>query len=492
MSQPDILFFFSDQHNAHYGGFDGNDVVETPNIDRIASGGTRFDAAYTACPLCVPGRSAMLTGQLPSHTGIFTNGGEIPGDQATFLHSLSREGYETVLCGRMHFKGPDQRHGFTKRIMSDVTPVDHAPYRDWDAELGPYGGGRLGMGGCVDILGGGNSPVLEYDRAVIRAAVEYLQQDHDRPQCIVVGTCGPHFPYVAPPNLYERYRDKVEVPVSWANEGDIEHPMTEKKKQRSRTCPDTGEEKPVTEDDVVAARAAYFGMITQIDRQIGEVRDAWEDYLGGTGRKGIFVYSSDHGDTCGEHGIFGKQTFFEGSAAIPMIFEGNGVAEGLTISSPASIMDIGPTLCEMTGATPPPAQDGESLVGCLTHQREQEDRYVLSEWVEPHDDTMVPGRMIRQGRWKYVSFAHSDSPGLLFDVVDDPEEVNEVSAEHPDLVSELESLLSDGWEIERLARRYREKRAQRRLISQAPPNPLIRRDEHWHVPECARHLPEVR
>ena len=492
MPQPDILFFFSDQHNAHYAGFAGHDVVQTPNLDRIASRGTVFGAAYTACPLCVPGRSAMLTGQLPSHTGIYSNGGVIPSDQATFLHSLAASGYETVLCGRMHFKGPDQRHGFTKRIMGDITPVANASYGNWAEQLGAYAGGKLGMGGCVDILGGGNSPVLEYDRAVLDAALDYLHREHDKPQCIVVGTYGPHFPYVAPPDLYRRYRDQVEVPDSWSDEGDVRHPITEKKKQRTRTCPTTGERKPVVEDDVLAARAAYFGMITQLDRQIGEVRDAWGHYLERNRREGIFIYSSDHGDTCGEHGIFGKQTFFEGSAGVPLVFEGTGIPEGQTVRSPASLMDIGPTLCEITAAPAPPAQDGRSLLGCFSDANRQKDRSVLSEWIEGHDESPAPGRMIRRGRWKYVSFAHSDCSGLLFDLEQDPAEVHNVAEDHPETVRELEALLSENWEVDRIAARHRERRAQRSLVWQAPPNPLLRRDEHWKIPEKARHLPEIR
>lgn len=493
MSQPDILFVLSDQHHAHYCGFDGHELVETPNLDRIASRGTAFESAYTACPLCVPGRSAMLTGQLPSRTGIYTNGGIIPSDQATFLHSLTAKGYETVLCGRMHFKGPDQRHGFTKRTMGDFTVLDGAQFDAWRKELGVYGEGnlRVGMAGCMDIIGGGNSPGLEYDRAVIEATLEYLSQDHDKPQCIVVGTYGPHFPYVAPHELYRQYREQVDVPLSWADEGDTDHPMTEPKKQRMRTDPQTGKEVAVTEEDVLAARAAYFGMITHLDRQIGDLRDAWDSYLDRSDRPGLFIYSSDHGDTCGEHGIFGKQTFFEGSAAIPLVFEGTDIPGSQTVSSPANIMDIGPTLCDLTNAPSPPAQDGTSLVPCFHDTAAQSNRHVMSEWIEGRDDGLAPGRMVRKGRWKYVSFAHSDCNGLLFDVVADPEEVHDVSDDNPDVVAELDSLIEDNWDVEGIIERHEEQNEHRSLMWQAEPNPLIPWEEQWTIPECARRLPQV-
>ncbi|MFP4176862.1 MAG: sulfatase-like hydrolase/transferase [Candidatus Brocadiia bacterium] len=490
--QPDILFFFSDQHHAGYSGFSGNDTVETPALDRLAGDGTVFRSAYTSCPLCVPARSSMLSGQLPANTGIYTNGGRLRSDQATFLHSLGAEGYETVLCGRMHFKGPDQRHGFTRRITGDVTQMENGIDDGWSTELGPYAGGPLGMGGCVDILGGGNSPVLEYDRAVIRAALDYLEKEHDKPQCLVVGTYGPHFPYVAPPRLYQRYMDQVDVPGSWYDEGDCRHPLTEQKKQRIRTPRDSGEEVDVTPDDVRAARAAYFGMITQLDRQIGQVREAWEDYLNRNEREGLFIYSSDHGDTCGEHGVFGKQTFFEGSAGIPLIFEGSGVKPGQDIDSPASIMDIGPTLCELVGATAPPAQDGRSLAACLRGKEEDRDRYVLSEFMESRDGRLAPGRMIRHRNWKYITYAHEAHDGLLFDLDHDPEEVNDLSATRPEVVAQLHEWATENWRPEQLAEKFTERQRHQSLIAQAPTNPLIPQNERLRVPESARRLPEIR
>jgi choline-sulfatase len=108
MSQkPDILFFFSDQHHGLYSGYAGHPVVNTPNLDRLVEEGTAFDMAYTSCPLCVPARSSMLTGQYPSKNGVFNNAHILRSDQAPFIHSLVAEGYETVLCGRMHFMGAD-------------------------------------------------------------------------------------------------------------------------------------------------------------------------------------------------------------------------------------------------------------------------------------------------------------------------------------------------------------------------------------------------
>ncbi len=207
---PDILVFMTDQHNACISETAGDPYVSTPNLTRLAADGTEFSNAYTSCPLCVPARSSMLTGQLPSRNGIFTNSGIISSEQATFVHGLAAAGYETVLCGRMHFLGPDQFHGFTRRLVGDFTPCFHGRGGSCRADLGPYVG--TPAGDFTKLYGGGTSPVLEYDHAVIEAALDYLAEPHDRPVFLLVGTYGPHHTFVAPPELYRSYLDRIEPP----------------------------------------------------------------------------------------------------------------------------------------------------------------------------------------------------------------------------------------------------------------------------------------
>ena len=119
----DILLFISDQHSWLQQGYAGDPVIRTPNLDRIASEGTAMQNASTPYPVCVPARMAMLTGQLASRCGVMSNMAALDSNRATFAHCLNTAGYETVLCGRMHFVGPDQRHGFSKRIAGDITAI---------------------------------------------------------------------------------------------------------------------------------------------------------------------------------------------------------------------------------------------------------------------------------------------------------------------------------------------------------------------------------
>jgi choline-sulfatase len=447
MDRPDILVFISDQHAGRYGGFAGDQLVRTPNLDRIAANGTAFDAAYTSCPLCVPARVSMLTGQLPSKTGIYTNHGAIASDQATFLHAIAAEGYETVLCGRMHFVGDDQRHGFTKRIMGDFTPLYWGRGSLRRLDLGRFKG-TTDEKGCLKLVGKGNSPVLEYDRAVISAALEYLQADHEKPQCVVVGTYAPHCPLVAPPELFDYYREHVALPVTVKNELNYRHSVLVHREQNAAA------------ELVLNARAAYFGMITNLDRQIGAVREAWREYLQRNNRKGVFVYLSDHGEQVGERKMYGKQTFFENSAQIPLMFEGDGIKANHRVAGAVSIMDMGPTLCEMAGAALLPEQDGKSLVKQVFAGADELDRYVYSEFIEQDvAGRFIPGRMVRQGNWKLISYHAHEDEDLLFDIVNDPDELCNIAGQFPDQAAKLKTLLTKEWNISQIIKTHQRKLA---------------------------------
>lgn len=437
MQRPDILIFLSDQHNANIAGFAGDSIVRTPNLDRIAANGTVFDAAYTACPLCVPARISMLTGYLPSRTGCFCNNYSLPDNCADFLHALSLRGYETVLCGRMHFMGLNQRHGFGSRIMGDFLPSLWGHMDRFNREIGAYAG-TIAASHCLDLIGGGDSPVLAYDRDVCNAAVDYIgrRHGHDRPLCLVVGTYGPHFPYAAPLDLYRYYLDMVEMPRSLDPEKFSMHPLYECKR------------KSVDVSVVRRARAAYYGMIEYIDGLAGNVYDQWKRYLKDSGREGLFVYFSDHGDQVGERMLFGKQTFYEGSVRIPLIFEGIGISEGKRVDSPVSIMDLGPTLCDIAEAKYPPNRDGISIRDWLTGTGKP-GRYVMSEFADRGSGGRItPGRMIRKGRWKFISYAFYEKDDILYDIQSDPDEQRNVIGEHPEMAEELRRKCKENWDVD--------------------------------------------
>ena len=424
----DILLYMSDQHSYRLQGYAGDAVVRTPNLDRIAAAGTAMANAMTACPLCVPARAAMISGQLPSNNGVLFNFGSLPSDQATFLHYLNAAGYDTVLCGRMHFVGPDQRHGYSQRIAGDRTPVFHngvpAPRR---IDGTPSRVTGYDENGAVRYIGAGDSPVLAYDRYVVERALTYLAADHDRPQFITVGTYGPHFPYVAPPELYDYYYDKVsldDVDDTFAGGAALAGKMQEADPQVAR-----------------AARAAYYGMVELQDRHIGAVYDAFQAYLRRTGREGVFIYVSDHGDMNATHGYYGKQVFYDPAVHIPFLVQGAGVAAGRVVESPVSLLDVGPTVCALAGVAMP-ARDGKNLAPQLAEGAQDPDRMVVSElYTYLTDGRTSLGRMVKWRNWKYFVYSGLEGDEHLYDLAADPAEEHNLAAERPDLAARLRAAL---------------------------------------------------
>lgn len=417
-TQPDILLFMSDQHSAcqmsHAGG-----IAHTPNMDRLAENGVSFTRTYTSCPLCVPARMSFLSGMLPTRTGILTNNDTLPDITPTFLHSLCAAGYETVLIGRMHFVGEDQYHGFAKHLAGDMTPVTwNRPVERITEERGVMRMGYAYMG-ALNVMGAGESPVLHYDDHVIRTALEYLAEPHDRPQFILVGTYGPHFPYVAPPELYWKYKEKIKnlEPPEQFNESKpyIENNLFLKDRQMG-----------ADHEKALQARAAYCGLIERTDSQLGEVQKAFRNYTKQKGHPYIFGYTSDHGDMNGMLGMYGKETFFEPSVRIPFLMEGDNIPCGTCVRQPVSIMDIGATLCELAG-TEFDAPDGISLVP-LMNGALYEERLVCSQVWEhmnmikhPNNSQNTYGVMIVKDNYKFITYDGCASD-MLFDLGADPHE----------------------------------------------------------------------
>ncbi|NMA67204.1 MAG: sulfatase-like hydrolase/transferase [Clostridiaceae bacterium] len=475
----DILVFISDQHSWQQQGYAGDPIVRTPNLDRLAAEGTVMQNCYTPYPLCVPARMSMMTGQLASRCKVMSNMAALDSNRVTFAHCLNASGYETVLCGRMHFVGPDQRHGFSKRIAGEQTPIYHnRPNKAFALERGVHDKTPQGGPSCLSVIGAGNSPTLEYDRYVVERAIDYLNGTYEAPQFICVGTYGPHHPYVAPKELYEYYYDKVTIP---ADSFDYpEHPAIEGNILRD------------TDPEVVrAVRAAYYGMVEFEDQQIGIVYDAFQRYLERTGREGVFVYVSDHGDQIGYRGYYGKSTFYDTSAHIPMIFVGDGIEKNRKIQGATSLLDLGPTLCEMAGAMMPPNADGVSLYPQLTGSPDNLERMVISELggeIAFFTKKFSYGQMVKYGKFKYIHYYNYDEYDVLFDLDNDPNEAVNIIADYPELVEKMRSVLLKACRpIEEIKENAKELNENLEILVRCT---YDNEDERWHAPECARHYPE--
>lgn len=441
MDRPDILLVMSDQHAGYYMGHEGG-MVDTPCMDALAAEGTRFANHYTSCPLCVPARMSFLSGRLPTRVGVTNNNQTLAETDPTWLFPMVEAGYETVLIGRMHFIGKDQRHGFTKRIGGDMTPTCWAPqYQKMAQERGGKDMVRaFASHGCLNVIGSGESPVRTYDDVVTENAIEYLAQPHEKPQCIVVGTFGPHFPYVADPALYRKYQQRGYLPASFADTPDF---VTQNPWLKAH-C------KEVDETEARNAAAAYCALIEESDAKLGRILDAFKQYTRKTGHRAIYGYTSDHGDTVGARHMYGKQTFFEDSARVPLLLAGDDIPIGFTVCNNTSIMDIGPTLCELAGLKYEGRfVDGISLCELMRNSELPNTRPILSQYIEsrgggprdPNGKTELSyAVMVRRGDWKFVEYHGCAEQATLFNLQEDSGETKNLCSEQPQLVAALREI----------------------------------------------------
>lgn len=470
-TQPDILVFMSDQHTARLLSCAGDQIVETPNMDALAADGTRFSAAYTSAPLCVPARCSFMTARLPGSTGVFTNGNIMPSEVATVAHSCGAAGYETILCGRMHFSGQDQRHGFERRIMSDFTPCIQGRGGPKRADLGPYV--ETPASKWMNHYGAGDSPVLAYDRAVIAAALEELSRAHDRPLFLVVGTYGPHHTFVAPPVLFDKYYARVDAPI---DPDDVAMHAIDKQSIKH--------DERLTDEAVRCLRAAYYGLIEQTDIHLGTVRAAWQEHAARQQRPQLFCYTSDHGEQAGHRGLWGKMSFYDDAVQIPLLISGDGLKTKQVIDTPVSMVDIPVTVCDAAGGPELVRSQGRSLLPALRGEQ-LADRPVYSE--------MAKGgvaRMLRYQNWKYWEFSNSDEP-VLFDYNSDDPEAENVASQHPDVVKELQAQHAVDWNPPALLAQLKERGAQQRIFDQWGAHPEVPEPDRWVIPESSWVLPQL-
>lgn len=422
---PNVLVVMSDQHHPRFMGCADHPLLQTPNMDRLAQRGTRFSSAYCNAPLCGPSRMAFMTGRYPSQIGCMTNHDQLHSDTPTLAHSFNAAGYETILCGRMHFNGPDQRHGFQRRLISDVTGRPLRPEGESLKLVLDFLSDTTGPNArAIRKSGPGACGYLAYDEAVTDTAVTWLErrgeQACDRPFMMTVGFVEPHAPFVAYPDDFYLYNDQIGV-------GDLPQPHPEalhpelRRLQRRAGLEDA---EPVPLEDQRRARVAYHGMCTFVDRQLGRILDALEQ--AGLSEQTIVVYTSDHGEQLGEHGMWWKHTLYEGSVGVPMLLAGQGVQAGSVVKENVALVDLGPTLLDLAGAPAIPGASGRSF-SCLCEGRAEnwpDEAFAEQYWaaVSPHVHHMV-----RQGSWKLNRY-----PGFepqLFNLADDPGETRDRAAD---------------------------------------------------------------
>ncbi len=484
--KPNFLIIMADQQSPHVLGCAGDRVIRTPYLDRLAAGGTRFAANYCGSPLCVPSRMTFLTSQRCSDIAVWTNSCILDSEIPTFPGALAAAGYETVLAGRMHFDGPDQRHGFVRRTIGDVN------------QQRVIGGGKIPLLGsiprqstgqsrvAVETAGWGRTSYMAYDVAVTESACRFLsdwdRQAGGKPLALVVGYVLPHCPYICPPDLFNYYYPLVNVPKLPGNYFDRLHPAVRADRQRRGFD-------ELASEQMRIARAAYYGLVEYHDRLCGRVLDALRrtSFADNT----VVVYVSDHGDMAGEHRFWTKSVCYEASVGVPMIWSWPGrFHAGNTVNRVTSLLDVGPTLLDLAGATPMKNVSGRSLRGFLSGDGN------VPGWP---DDAFTeccgspagyPGRMLREGPWKIIRYHGYDEP-QLFNLAEDPGEMAD-RRNDPACAAVRERLLkrvSEGWDGARVVNAVAQTKERRKAAFEKARAHATSTPDYWDMPQDANLFP---
>lgn len=470
--KPNILLIMSDEHGPMFSSTYGHPIVRTPGMDALAARGAVFESAYCNSPLCVPSRMSFLAGKHVHRVAAYDNHAPLAPDVPTWAHLLRAAGYQVVLDGKMHFVGPDQRHGFEAQLSpryAAITPaVAGAEWRDEHPMGGPGARQRILEAGP------GRGPHLDRDDEVEAVALDWLRQParNDAPWCLTASFITPHFPLIVPEPYFSRYYPhNVDAPVLSPGFPEGLHPAHERVRRTFNLY-------DYTEEQIRVARAAYYGLVTFMDEKLGHLVDALRET--GQLENTVVIYTADHGELAGDHGLWWKNSFYEQSARVPLIVSWPGQIDGgLRLGGATSLVDVARTLLDIAGAPDPGDWDGDSLLPRLRAARAGTAGDVLSATAAAAETgwkdeaiceyyahaTNRPHRMLRSGRWKY-NYYHGEAPEL-YDLHADPQEHHNLAGQPHTAATEsaLHRRLLAGWDPTVVERQVRRSQRDRNLIA---------------------------
>jgi choline-sulfatase len=426
-----ILWLMVDQMRADHLGFAGHPYVQTPNLDRLAARGTVFENTFVQSPLCGPSRTSLFSGRYVHEHGVWWNGVPCEEDLPLLPEILRQAGYRTSIVGKLHLEPAQRTFGFQERKLHEELLLDphgldaYDNYRTGQSPPVPEPGeatewdNRTSGAGVCRV-----NPACEETAWVADHACEALEQaDGEQPFFLYASFMRPHSPYNPLPEFLDRYRDtEIEPPPFSPEEWDKLPP-------RVRATAESWGWDALTPEDFAEVRRHYAALCTQVDDNIGRIMQTLEQK--GLVENTLIVFTSDHGDFLGEHGLLFKEHLYDASLHVPLVIVDPRRQDqptrytGLTES-----IDIMPTVLDLVGVEPPAGTSGESLTPVLDDPERVHRSHILSEWtthtvnanrdrvraacVEPHIAS------VRTQNWKYMHYI--DEPGELYDLRTDPGE----------------------------------------------------------------------
>ena len=441
--RPNILWYCTDQQRFDTIGALGNPHVATPTIDSLVNNGVALTHAYCQSPICTPSRSSFMTGMYPSRVHNTRNGNEtFPAYPPVITKLIADSGYDCGLIGKFHLQSAGHR---TEPRIDDgfsYWKFSHAPRDDW-SEGHDYAQWVSSRGGDLDALRESEDRVPpEYHQTTwgSECAIDFIKshQDASQPWLLNLNIYDPHPPFI-PPKAYADRFDAAKMPGPYFRDSDL----TQQTKLASLDFQD--ELRTPEEHNAFQVQAWYYAMIAQIDDQLARILAT----LDATGQRDntIILFTSDHGEALGDHGLMFKGCrFYEGLVRVPLIFSWPGkFASGVQSDALVELLDMTSTLMELCQLETPDYMQGKSLMPILRGETDGHDHreFVRSEYfdaLDPHftGGTGTFGTMYRTRKYKLCMY-HNKQLGELYDLEADPWEFNDLwdSPEHQSIKNEL-------------------------------------------------------
>jgi uncharacterized sulfatase len=436
-----VLMIAADDLNNDIGCY-GHPLVKTPNLDRLAARGVRFDRAYCQYPLCSPSRVSLMTGLRPDTTHVYNLKTDfrketLP-DVVTLSQLFRNNGYFAARVGKIYHYG----------VPAQIGTAGLDDPQSWDLTVNPKGRDRAeehlltnltpkrGLGSALCWLAAEGTDEEQTDGMVAAEAIKLLEQNKDKPFFLGVGFYRPHTPYIAPKKYFDMYPlEKISLPKDPENDlADVPviAPFTKP--------PHWG---VTDEGELRKAIQAYYASITFMDAQVGRVMDALDRL--GLADNTVVLFWSDHGYLLGQHGQWMKQSLFEQSARVPLIVAAPGMKASAGKASPriVELLDLYPTLADLAGLKPPQNLHGRSLRPLLRDPASRWDKPALTQ-TNRGQKRQIAGYSIRTERYRYTEWDEDGKAGVeLYDHETDPREHTNLasSKEHAQVREELKKLL---------------------------------------------------
>ena len=433
-SKPNVLFIMSDDLNTALSGF-GHPQCKTPELDKLAIRGMRFENMHCQYPVCGASRASLMSGLYPYTNGTLGNSGTLRGnlpDVVTMSQMFRNNGYRVGRVSKIYHMGippeiiagtatRDDPHSWDE-VVNIRAPEQHAP--GLSTHWSPKDKGSQTFEG-VEAEG---DDLVHADGMAANHAIDFLQRNKDKPFFLACGFVRPHVPLVAPAKYFDLYdRDAMEAPVVPENDLEDVPQIIRNYKRNSTTY-------GVTPELHKGLLEAYYASVSYMDAQVGRVLDALDKLE--LSKNTIVIFTSDHGYMLGHHHKFQKQHLFEESTRVPFILSVPWMKDthGNRTKKITELVDLYPTLAELTGLTPPSVLQGHSLVVLL-------DDPASLAWKKDMAFTISRsgGESIRTHDWRYIHWGHGEKGQELYDLKNDPAEFKNLSG-NPQYADQLKRL----------------------------------------------------